>query len=92
MNIRFFFRIVVLLIFYRGVFSSRIVVGAELYLKEDTSKKCAICHYQWVPTFYLEHRSTPIARADEKWLETFSWEMCISCHDSSVQRFPKKNM
>ena len=64
---------------------SEIAVGVELYLQEDTSKKCAICHYQWVPAFYLEHRDTPIARADEKWLATFSWEMCISCHDSSVR-------
>jgi predicted CXXCH cytochrome family protein len=89
MNIRFFFSIIVLIIFY-VMCPSRSVVGAELYLKEDTSKKCAICHYQWVPTFYLEHRSTPIARAGEKWLESFSWEMCISCHDSSVRDSRRK--
>ena len=57
----------------------------ELSLHADTSKKCAICHYKWVSTFFLEHRSTPIAKADDKSLETFSREMCISCHDASVR-------
>ncbi len=89
MNIRFSFSILVAIVFW-VMCLSRLVVGAERYLKEDTSKKCAICHYQWVPTFYLEHRNTPLARADEKWLETFSWEMCISCHDSSVRDSRKK--
>jgi predicted CXXCH cytochrome family protein len=84
MSIRFFFSLAVFVFFF-VMYCSTLVVGAELYLQEDTSKKCAICHYQWVPAFYLEHRDTPIARADEKWLETFSWEMCISCHDSSVR-------
>jgi predicted CXXCH cytochrome family protein len=59
--------------------------NVELSLKADTSKKCAICHYQWVPTFFLEHRSTPIAHFDEKTLEVFSWKVCISCHDGSVR-------
>lgn len=57
----------------------------ELSLHADSSKKCAICHYQWVSTFFLEHRSTPIAQAGEKSLEMFSWRMCISCHDASVR-------
>jgi predicted CXXCH cytochrome family protein len=78
------------LIFLFMMCSSQVVMGAQRYLKEDTSKKCAICHYQWVPTFYLEHRSTPIARSNEKLLETFSWEMCISCHDSSVRDSRRK--
>lgn len=73
------------LVFLFVMCSTRIVLGVELSLQEDTSKKCAICHYKWVPAFFLEHRDTPIARADEKWLETFSREMCISCHDSSVR-------
>jgi predicted CXXCH cytochrome family protein len=84
MNIRCLLGIPVFVFLSLMVFP-KIGVGVELYLQEDTSKKCAICHYQWVPAFYLEHRDTPIARADEKWIETFSWEMCISCHDSSVR-------
>jgi predicted CXXCH cytochrome family protein len=84
MNLRFFYRVLaVIFLFMIGL--PQMVVSVELYLHEDTSKKCAICHYQWVPAFYHEHRNTPIARADEEWLETFSWEMCISCHDSSVK-------
>jgi hypothetical protein len=56
-----------------------------LSLKADTSKKCAICHYKWVSTFFIEHRNTPIAHAEEKSLEMFSRELCISCHDSSIR-------
>ena len=89
MNKRFFYSVVVV-VFYLVMYCSTIVVGAQLYLHEDTSKKCAICHYQWVPAFYLEHRDTPIARADEKWLSSFSWEVCISCHDSSVRDSRRK--
>jgi len=62
-----------------------LLAQVELSLKADTSKKCAICHYQWVSTFFLEHRSTPIAHFDEKTLEVFSWKVCISCHDGSVR-------
>ena len=63
----------------------RLLAQRELSLEADTSKKCAICHYKWVPAFFLEHRNTPIAQADEKSLEMFSWEVCISCHDASVR-------
>lgn len=57
----------------------------ELSLHADTSKKCAICHYKWVSTFFLEHRNTPIAQADNKSMAMFSREVCISCHDASVR-------
>ena len=33
--------------------------------ESDTAKKCAICHYRWVYTFFVEHKSTPIARLEE---------------------------
>jgi len=68
----------------------KMAAGVELSLKADTSKKCAICHYRWVPAFFLEHRSTPIASDDEKSLGAFSREMCISCHDSSVRDSRRK--
>ncbi len=58
---------------------------ANAALKPDTSRKCAICHFQWVSTFFLEHRSTPIAQMPEKDHDMFSWKVCISCHDGSVR-------
>jgi len=50
----------------------------------DTAKKCAICHYRWIYTFYVEHRSTPIAPLQEQEV-VGSKEMCLSCHDGSVR-------
>lgn len=50
----------------------------------DTAKKCSICHYRWVYTFYVEHRSTPIAALEEKKVEG-EQRMCLSCHDGSVR-------
>ena len=89
MNIRFIFSISGLVLLLM-VFAPKMAAGVELSLKADTSKKCAICHYQWVPAFFLEHRSTPIARTEEKSLGAFSREMCISCHDSSVRDSRRK--
>ena len=50
----------------------------------DSAKKCAICHYRWIYTFYVEHRGTPLAPLDEKEV-VGSREMCLSCHDGSVR-------
>ncbi len=52
--------------------------------KADTAKKCSICHYRWVYTFYVEHRPTPIAPLQEKKVEG-EQRMCLSCHDGSVR-------
>jgi predicted CXXCH cytochrome family protein len=79
------FRAVAGIVLLLCVLPGRVSAKAELSLKADSSKKCAICHYQWVSTFFLEHRSTPIAQAEEKTLQTFSWKMCISCHDGSIR-------
>ena len=51
--------------------------------KPDSAKKCAICHYQWVYSFYVEHRDGELVqRPGEK--EVADEEMCFSCHDGSV--------
>jgi len=50
----------------------------------DTAKKCAICHYRWIYTFYVEHRSTPLAPLQEQEV-VGSKEMCLSCHDGSIR-------
>lgn len=84
MNI-YLYRAAAVIVLLLGALPCRVSAEVELSLRADTSKKCAICHYKWVPAFFLEHRSTPIAHAEEKSLEMFSWKMCISCHDGSVR-------
>ena len=57
----------------------------EFNREPDTAKKCAICHFRWVSTFFTEHRSTPLAQLQEKKDVVGSPEMCLSCHDGSIQ-------
>ena len=52
-------------------------------LKPDTAKECAICHYNWVETFFFEKRSTLIAHFPVE-LEVSTTDMCYSCHDGST--------
>ncbi|MGD2096436.1 MAG: cytochrome c3 family protein [Desulfobacterales bacterium] len=49
----------------------------------NSAKACAICHYRWVDTFFIEGRSSELADyTAEKMVATP--EMCYSCHDGSV--------
>jgi predicted CXXCH cytochrome family protein len=80
-----FYRAAAAIVLLLCVLPCQVLAQVELSLTADSSKKCAICHYQWVPAFFLERRSTPIAHAEEESLEMFSWEVCISCHDGSVR-------
>ncbi len=49
----------------------------------NSAKACAICHYRWVDTFFIEGRSSELASyTAEKRVATS--EMCYSCHDGSV--------
>ncbi len=57
----------------------------EFNREPDTAKKCAICHFRWVSTFFTEHRSTPLAQLEEKKDVVGSPEMCLSCHDGSIR-------
>lgn len=53
------------------------------FLKPDSAKECAICHYQWVDTFFEGHTGTQIAALPERPLVAEA-EMCFSCHDGST--------
>ncbi len=52
-------------------------------LEPDSAKECAICHYSWVDTFFVEHRGTELAALPEKPTAADA-EMCFSCHDGST--------
>lgn len=61
------------------------LVRAQMFLpdKTDTSKRCAICHFEWVYTFFTERRDGElIPQPTDKLVATAG--MCFSCHDGSV--------
>jgi predicted CXXCH cytochrome family protein len=63
------------------------IAGAQTSLEPpsnpNSAKACAICHYRWVDTFFIEGRSSELAAyTAQKMVATP--EMCYSCHDGSV--------
>ncbi len=77
-------RIVIFGTLFLGLSSSLTYAQLRAPRQADTAKKCAICHYRWVYTFYVEHRATPLAPLQEQEV-VGSKEMCLSCHDGSVR-------
>jgi len=50
----------------------------------NSAKGCAICHYRWVDTFFIEGKGSELVEyQSEKVVATP--EMCFSCHDGSVK-------
>lgn len=48
-----------------------------------SAKACAICHYRWVDTFFIEGKDSDLVPyQSEKVVATRG--MCLSCHDGSV--------
>jgi predicted CXXCH cytochrome family protein len=74
-----FFSIIILLWLLPNTAASKI----EHPKQADTAKECAICHYRWVSTFFMEHRGTPLTPLMEEQV-VGDQEMCLSCHDGSV--------
>jgi len=49
----------------------------------NSAKACAICHYRWIDTFFIEGRGSDLVEyTSKKYVATP--EMCFSCHDGSV--------
>jgi predicted CXXCH cytochrome family protein len=55
----------------------------EVPKNPDSAKECAICHYRWVDTFYIEGRGSDLVDFTAERVEDKP-EMCFSCHDGSV--------
>jgi len=60
-----------------------IIDQAGEFLKPDSAKECAICHYLWVDTFFIEQTSTEFADLPAE-PSVADAEMCFSCHDGST--------
>jgi len=49
----------------------------------NSAKACAICHYRWIDTFFIEGKGSDlVAYQPDKVVATP--DMCFSCHDGSV--------
>ena len=49
----------------------------------NSAKSCAICHFRWIDTFFIEGRGSDLVDyTAEKAVATA--EMCFSCHDGSI--------
>jgi predicted CXXCH cytochrome family protein len=50
----------------------------------NSAKGCAICHYRWIDTFFVDGKGSDLVEyQSEKVVATP--EMCFSCHDGSVK-------
>lgn len=49
----------------------------------SSAKECAICHYRWVDTFFIDGKGTDLVEYQSEMVVSKP-EMCFSCHDGSV--------
>ncbi len=49
----------------------------------NSAKECAICHYRWIGTFFVQGRGTDLVPYQSEKVAATP-EMCFSCHDGSV--------
>jgi len=50
----------------------------------NSAKACAICHYRWIDTFFVEGKGSDLVDYQaEKVVATP--DMCFSCHDGSIR-------
>jgi len=64
-------------------FSTAVYAAGPAPKNPNSAKSCAICHYRWIDTFFIDGRGTELAAyQSEKVVATR--KMCMSCHDGSV--------
>ena len=49
-----------------------------------SAKACALCHYRWIDTFFIEGRGTDLVPYQAQKVVATP-EMCNSCHDGSIE-------
>ena len=50
----------------------------------NSAKACAICHYRWIDTFFVEGRGSDLVDYTAAKVVATP-EMCFSCHDGSIE-------
>jgi len=50
----------------------------------NSAKACAICHFRWVDTFFIEGKGSDLVEYQSEKVVAKP-EMCFSCHDGSVK-------
>jgi len=78
------------------IFAALLLLIVETSLAEvqtpknpNSAKACAICHYRWIDTFFVEGKGTDlVSYQSEKAVATA--EMCYSCHDGSMEDSRRK--
>lgn len=70
---------IISLIFQLGISYAQV----EVPKNPDSAKECAICHYRWVDTFFIEGRGSDLVEYQSEKVVA-NPEMCFSCHDGSV--------
>jgi len=72
------FIIAALILMVTGVYAAE-----SVKLNPDSSKECAVCHYEWMPQFLFELKGTDLV--DYQAEKTVATEkMCFSCHNGTV--------
>ncbi|MBI4697703.1 MAG: hypothetical protein HY758_01980, partial [Nitrospirae bacterium] len=49
----------------------------------DSAKECALCHYNWIDTFFVNHTGSELVDFTSEKVAAKP-EICFSCHDGSV--------
>ena len=60
-----------------------IVLAAEAPKNPNSAKDCAICHYRWIDTFYVNGTGSDLVPYQSEKVVAKP-EICFSCHDGSV--------
>ena len=75
----FIFQFLVFLLLTGNMFAATV----EPPKNPNSAKGCAICHYRWIDTFFVEGRGTDLVPYQSEKVVAEP-DMCFSCHDGSV--------
>ena len=78
-KVLFFILLYLILSLHQGMSFAEVKVTRN----PDSAKECAICHYRWIDTFFLDGKGTDLVPLQVEKVAAKP-EMCFSCHDGSV--------
>jgi len=74
---------ILILLFCSMLFYSLPCLANQAPRNPNSAKECAICHYRWIDTFFIDGRGTDLVPYQETKVVAEP-EICFSCHDGSV--------